>query len=145
MELKDFGKWARGKGKLIERRADATVRKCALAIDATVVLATPVDTGRARANWFVSLDEPSEKKFEAPSSPGTAARESINQGKVAIGAYNGNKNHEINIANNLSYIGRLNNGWSKQAPSGFVEKAILVGINAIKKAALTVDQTSEKT
>lgn len=116
----------------IEKNCDATVRKCALAVDATVVLATPVDTGRARANWQVELNGPHTTADENKFSP--SGQESIDAAKAVISTYNGARDTSIHITNNLSYIGRLNEGWSKQAPAGFVEKAVMVGVQAIRNA-----------
>lgn len=36
------------------------------------------------------------------------------------------------ITNSVPYIGRLNNGWSQQAPAGFVRAAIQFGVNATR-------------
>lgn len=61
--------------------------KLLLDLHGGLVLATPVDTGRARAGWTVD----------------TTA---------------------LVIENNVEYIGKLNEGHSKQAPAGFVETEI---------------------
>lgn len=150
MELKDFSKWAKDTGDNVSRNADKLVRKCALAIDGAVVLATPVDTGRARSNWQVTVDTPAAGTIppyapgEGGSTVGPNSRAAIEQGKQAVAQYNGDTpTASINITNNLAYIGRLNNGYSGQAPAGFVEKAIMVGRDAIQNAALTT-QVSER-
>lgn len=124
-DLKKFAERMRRMGQRVESNADALVREVALAVDATVVIATPVDTGRARANWQVNIDSPASGTVEAKDQSGQAA---IAEGQAVIEKYKGNKS--IHITNNLPYIGRLNEGWSAQAPSGFVEKAVLAGANA---------------
>lgn len=134
-----FNKNMRQRAKNVSLNADQIVRKCALAIDGAVVIATPVDTGRARSNWQVENNGPNPTTIQ-PYSPGREgstgganSRAAIEQGKAKIAAYKGSASGgSIHITNNLSYIGRLNNGSSKQAPAGFVEKAMLIGINAIK-------------
>jgi len=129
-DLKTFAKRIRRIGQDIERNADIAVRRCALAIDATVVLATPVDTGRARGNWQVTLDNPAVTVTDQLSPSG---RESVEQGKSAIAQYKGGRPEAaIHITNNLPYIGKLNEGHSAQAPAGFVEKAIAVGVNTVQ-------------
>lgn len=141
MDLKDFSRWARQLGDRVEKNADHLVRTCALAIDGAVVIATPVDTGRARANWQVQLDNPATSTRE-PFSPGHEgstggdnARAAIEEGKGVIASYKGGRpNACIHITNNLPYIGRLNDGWSAQAPAAFVEKGIMVGVKAIRNA-----------
>ncbi len=87
----------------------------ALDLLGTLKFLTPVDTGRARANWHMELDAPQIRLFEpgqeAPVifTPGTAVSKS---------------NPAAFVSNNLPYIRRLNEGHSKQAPAGFVEDAI---------------------
>lgn len=139
MEIEDFGKWARQTGENVSYNADRVTRKCALTIDASVVLATPVDTGRARANWQVSANQPITTPREpfAPgkggSTGGANVRAALEQGKAAIAQYVGGlPNSAIYIANNLNYIGKLNSGSSAQAPAGFVERSVLIGVDAIK-------------
>lgn len=138
----EFGKRMAKHGQAVKDNSDALVRKCALAVDGTVVLATPVDTGRARSNWQVALGEPIESPREpyAPGEKGSTggdnAQAAIAQGKSVISQYRGGANAEIHITNNLPYIGKLNSGSSAQAGAGFVEKAILVGIQAVKGARI---------
>lgn len=140
--MADLGAFAarmRQIGANIERNADRTVRRCALAVDGAVVLATPVDTGRARSNWQVSLDKPVTGTIEpyaegqGGSTGGVNSRSAIEQGKGVIAGYKGGRiEAAICITNNLAYIGRLNDGYSAQAPAAFVEKAAMVGVAAIR-------------
>jgi len=57
---------------------------------------TPVDTGKARMGWF---DEIERNRY---------------------GGFNGG-----NIINEVPYIGRLNAGWSQQAPKYFIEQTLV--------------------
>lgn len=150
MDLKDFSKWTKKTAINVEQNSDKLVRTCALAVDATVVLATPVDTGRARSNWQVNLND-AAKGTIPPHVPGKGlgigeganAREAIAQGSKTIAQYKGGSvAAEIHITNNLSYIGRLNNGWSGQAPAGFVEKAVNVGADAIRGESVIANRSS---
>jgi len=65
---------------------------------------TPVDEGRARMGWF---DEIERNRY---------------------GGFSGG-----NIINEVEYIGRLNAGWSQQAPRYFIEQT-LVKIGVITPA-----------
>lgn len=122
-------------GRSVVANADRLVRRCALATDAAVVIATPVDTGRARSNWQVEIGQAASGQVAALDKSGQSA---IQAGKSVIQAYKGGSS--INLTNNLPYIERLNNGWSAQAPAGFVEKAVQVGVAAIvSEAAKIVD------
>jgi hypothetical protein len=115
--------------------AQRIVRKTALAIDQTVVLATPVDTGRARSNWMVSLGSPARSVIP-PYAPGSKlgvgetanAQAALAQGKETIDR---RTDQDIYISNNVHYIGKLNQGSSAQAPEMFVERAIAAGVHAI--------------
>lgn len=143
MDISQFAAWAKRMGQRVERNADRLARRCALAVDGAVVIATPVDTGRARSNWIVNLDSANTTTRE-PYSPGqdgatggANARSAIEQGSAEIARYRGGHvNAAIHITNNLAYIGRLNNGHSAQAPAGFVEKAVMVGVDAIRGQAI---------
>ena len=77
-----------------------------------VIKRTPVDTGRARGNWYATIDTPSKETSETrrqSESEDKAKQES----KKAYG-------HVFHLTNNLPYINRLEKGWSKQAPAGMV-------------------------
>ena len=116
------------------------MRMAALAADQAVVLGTPVDKGRARSNWIVSLGAPSRSTVDpyVPGKGGSTAGDNANaalaQGAAVIGGYSGLIHGSIVISNNLPYIGRLNAGSSKQAPAGFVEKAVQSAARAVQKA-----------
>lgn len=134
-----FSKRMSSHGERIIDNANKLKRKAALAVDASVVMATPVDTGRARANWQASLSAPVGAEIEA-YAPGTAGstsgengRRALEQAKTEIAA--SQPEQGIFLTNNLPYIGRLNEGHSAQAPSGFVQTAVLIGIEVIRKDA----------
>lgn len=128
-DLRRFGRNMREHGERVEENAAAIVRKCGLAVDATVVIATPVDSGRARGNWQVQLNGPASGTLEVTDKTGAGA---IAQGQAAIAGHQ--PGGSIHITNNLPYIGRLNEGWSAQAPAGFVQKAVLAGLAAVRGA-----------
>lgn len=113
-----------------EAPEEATKLHRALALDlfGRLIRTTPVDTGRARANWQVSNGQPPAGEIEFE---GGASREA--NGALALNTAQQRETPEILaakapgrtwIANNLPYIERLNDGWSAQAPAGFVELAI---------------------
>lgn len=119
-------------GATVESNVDGIVRKAARAIDAAVVMATPVDTGRARGNWQVSVDAPIVTTSENVDPSGGSV---IAEGDAIISTY-GPGNSSIHITNNLSYIGRLNEGHSPQAPAGFIQSAVQIGVNAIQNSRI---------
>lgn len=130
----DFDKRMKSLAKKLVRNIDAGWRATALVVDQAVVLATPVDTGRARSNWRVSAGAP-DGNVREPYVPGeggsTAAqntRAALAQGREAIAGAGANV-RAIYISNNLPYIQPLNDGSSAQAPAGFVELAVQRGIH----------------
>jgi hypothetical protein len=102
--------------------ADMVVRKICLDLFTDITMNTPVDTGRARANWFASINTPNSVTVEYNGNPVAAAQNAIGDAGVAISQATGNT---LWISNNLPYIYRLEfEGWSKQAPNGMVRLAI---------------------
>lgn len=97
---------------------EKAVRQAALAALTGATFATPVDKGVARANWNVEIGIP-----DLSYTDSTNATASIARGGVTIQKYNLNKG-SIFISNNLPYIGRLENGYSRQAPEGMSKQAV---------------------
>ena len=106
----------------VEKPLEAAVRRAALAADAALVRATPVDTGRARSNWIPSLNSPDYRIVDINQKPDLAAA-------VA----NMKPTDTIFITNSLPYIRRLNDGYSAQAPAGFVQAAVQSAVSAVNR------------
>lgn len=85
-------------------------RKIALQVLSGVVLKTPVDTGRARGNWQTTINQaPDSELLSAnPIGDGVAALADL---PPFVAIY---------ISNNVPYINRLEDGYSRQAPAGMV-------------------------
>ena len=80
-------------------------RAVAFEFFARVVQGTPVDTGRARANWGL-VDSVPDANEDSPVVH-------VTEGKIEV----------IYLYNNLPYIVELEMGSSKQAPAGFIRLA----------------------
>ena len=106
----------------LQEETNKTARKMAVQIDQKVVLQTPRDTGRARANWLVYVDQP--LSFSSIDAVDFAGNATINTGIQKIGTAKFKSWPQINIINGLPYIERLNQGWSAQAGSFYVDKII---------------------
>lgn len=116
LDLKKFGEVTRKQATLI-------FRKIALDLDTRVVLDTPVDEGRARGNWFPSINVPSTQvELSSTDKSGSGALSRLDS--VIASAKLGDT---IWQTNNLPYILPLENGSSKQAPDGMVD----VNLNAV--------------
>lgn len=79
-----------------------------------LVEGTPVDTGYARQSWHVTTNR---RDAGEPGNNDPAA--SAEQQARAL-----DLSREVYINNGAAYIGRLNNGWSAQAPAGWVDMAV---------------------
>ena len=120
----------------IEDEAESMARRVAFAVDRQVVMMSPVDTGRFRANWQVSLNVDAVGTVEhipgiKGSTKGPNTQKALDQlGKVTKQFKLGD---EIIIINNVEYGVYLNDGHSKQAPQNFVQIAVLAGVAAAKR------------
>lgn len=138
--LRDFSKRMEQLAKDMAVNTDLLVKRVAVDVDAAIVIATPVDTGRARSNWQVSIDQAHTTEIRPyhpgikRSTEGQNTRAAIEHAKQVISTRK--QGQAIHITNNLHYIGRLNDGYSAQAESGFVQHAILIGIEAVRRSSI---------
>ncbi|MBA9063895.1 hypothetical protein GGQ91_003296 [Methylobacterium fujisawaense] len=110
-------------------RADLVLRKVALDIGARVVLRSPVDTGRFRANWQYGVGRPNTATLVAADKSGQSSI-----ARIAAGVATARLGDVIYISNALPYALRLETGWSKQAPAGMVGLTVTEFQSAIDRA-----------
>lgn len=134
MDLRSFGRKMRVTGALVADNATALVRSVAVTVDSEVVFSTPVDTGRARSNWQVELNAPATGTVPPMDASAALAKAEARIAQAQPG-------DTIHITNNLPYIGRLNEGWSAQAPAGYVESAVLAGALRVRGAKLLIKRS----
>lgn len=128
----DLRKFVRGEVVVLSVNVNADLR------DAPP-LGTPIDTGWASANWMPSIDAPFiSPETEVPDdlSPAqvAAARALGLQGINELLRWDFNNGSTFST-NNVPYIRRLNEGWSNQSPTGFVQIAIERGIQRTASGA----------
>ena len=116
-----------------------------------IIHGTPADKGRARNNWFLTVGVPSNKSTTSASIGGGGSLSQAGKlPKIVLGK-------KIFFTNNLPYINTLEyggypspvekgsyikrsksyeilsaNGYSKQAPRGWVRKAVILMRNKIR-------------
>jgi hypothetical protein len=129
--LREFGTRMRVIARGVRDETQKIVRKAALVCDQVAVMATPVDTGRARANWIASIIAPADG-IKDPDKSGGAALE---QGAAVIGSYNIDFG-SIYLTNNVPYIVPLENGHSRQAPQGMAKQAVAAGAEVVRGSKL---------
>lgn len=116
--------------KQINVDVGTVVKRVVLELHNKIVLRTPVDTGRARASWGISVGEvggyvapPRGKKVKGSKAAATmeAQNKAAPMKAIPPEAAVGKKFY---IFNNLPYIKPLEYGHSKQAPAGMVRVAM---------------------
>ena len=108
--------------------AEAAIKGTAIKLWGEIIRTTPVDEGRARANWFVTGQQPSVK---ITNNEDASRNGSDTAFAAAIAVDKLNDWSTITLTNNLPYINKLEfggygdgpktaNGYSKQAPVGMI-------------------------
>ncbi len=121
----------------LEKFIDETIKKLVLDIVANLVRApsaggTPVDTGWASANWIPYIGTPDRTTAGARPTMGSSASRSTQQSAVgAIASQYTVRKGKVVVSNNVPYIVRLNDGSSRQAPKGFVQRAIFDAVRRV--------------
>ncbi len=122
--------------KIAKDASDLSVT-VATAVVTDLALVTPVDTSEAISNWIVALGAPSRQTIgphfagDFGSTFGASSSQTISEAKAVLKAKA--PGQAIYISNNLTYIEDLNNGSSRQAPAGFVERAELLGRKLVEQ------------
>lgn len=139
----DFGDTVFRIAKRFEEETNRLVQGVITEVHKTAAEETPVETGKAISNWQVGIGKPPsdvrEPHFPFPKGHGSGVplearrtpnvQASISEAAPVIAT---RKSEQTGyVTNNLDYIGSLNDGSSRQAPSGFVEKAVLAGVQKV--------------
>lgn len=109
-------------------RLDLVVRKTALELQTSIVMMSPVDTGRFRGNWQMGFNAINADTNSAEDKSGGAA---IARTAAALSKWK--PGDTIFLTNSLPYARRLEYGWSKQAPQGMVRLTVLGYGQALSK------------
>jgi len=138
--LAQFATNMRKRAAALNNGASQLAVKTASTILTDLVHVTPVDTSQALSNWQVELDAPVESKIgpyfpgKQGSTQGVSSDAALAAGLAVLATKK--PGQPIYISNVLPYIGRLNEGSSKQAPAGFVERAILLARRSTENAKI---------
>ena len=134
-----------------KRDANDNIRGVYFSGLSNVIKGTPTDTGRARNNWFLSVGVPFSLAGRSSKKDGGGSERSLTQMPKWV------LNKKVYFSNNLPYIGILEyggypspvkigsyikrsksfeivsvNGFSKQAPNGWVRAALIKMQNKIR-------------
>lgn len=142
--------------KRYEERASKVVKKVALDMFKSVIMKTPVDTGRARSNWMVGINRiPQETGMGIVSQGGAISKMHADVDAAKLG-------DAVALANSVAYIGTLEyggypktvkygsegkngmrqiksvGGFSHQAPNGMVRITVEEFVSTVNKAVSLV-------
>jgi hypothetical protein len=115
--------------------AQLFIRRAALEIYRGVVLKSPVDTGRFRANWNVSLGVNDYSTTTYTSAKGPVDETELAKANAVLKMLTGDGS--AFISNGLPYAARLETGYSNQAPFGMVDVTLVEFNNFIGKQIAT--------
>lgn len=109
---------------------DTVVQKATFDLFKSVILKSPVDTGRFKGNWTASANSYGTATVEVLDKTGTTTINAMSQ--VALGTKSGGI---VYLVNNLPYAYFLEYGGSQQAPAGMVRTSIAEYQSFIDRAA----------
>ena len=117
--------------QLTDRDVVAFQRLLALKLFEKIIRKTPVDTGRARGNWRISVNgfDDSIVPIEGHTGEvyedlGPVGLTTLGMAQAALTPQSVPLGSIIYISNSLPYILRLEQGWSKQAAAGMVATSV---------------------
>lgn len=135
----------------VEEGNERIIKGTAIALYGDIIRSSPVDSGRFRANWFLSGKRPSRKKTKKEDRSG---QEKINE--VTNSILKSRKFRIFTLTNNLPYAEVIelggykkenirsteskvtHSGFSKQAPKGVVR------VNTLRFNALLEEQARKE-
>lgn len=121
----------------VEKNHNTVMKKVSFDMAKKIIKRTPVDTGRAKANWHVELNN--QKTFARDETDKTGASTTAEVmariSKTKIG-------DSVFITNNLPYIEALENGHSDQAPAGMVKVTIAEFKRTVEAAGRAIAKKS---
>ena len=115
-------------------KVDDVVRQLAIKTQNSLIMKSPVDTGRFKSNWACGVNainsDTSNNDDKTPLREFDAHAASLRTQEATLKFKAGDM---INLTNSLPYAQRLEYGWSKQAPSGMVRLTALEIEQDLKK------------
>jgi hypothetical protein len=97
------------------------IRKIAIEVFSRIIFGTPVREGRARGNWQATIGTPAQGILDVVDPAGNATVQAM---IAEVSKWTPEDDLPAFITDNLPYIQRLNEGWSKQAPANYIEQVI---------------------
>ena len=131
-KIKNLGKVTKNISKLLVKSLEGGVKlqkDITVEVLSRVATMTPVDTGRATANWRAKLNTPDSNVYPFSFDKGMIPRTTIERGKAVLNK--AKVGDTMYISNSVQsspeeggYILKLEGGASQQAPNGMVRLAV---------------------
>jgi len=119
----DFAKSLDKLSDYVTGSVEQVIRKACIDLYRMIVERTPVDTGRAKANWQISTTD-SDSALDEKNGFSFNEIKSIVEAEISDFKFE-LYDDQVIIYNNLEYIGGLENGTSAQAPYGMVSVSLV--------------------
>lgn len=136
MKIEELGNWLKSQINAETEKLRVKVNSKALDFVSKITYETPVDTSRALSNWRLSTGSPVSGEIDPYAEGSRGSTFGISRGLTVSFAktYLNNRRlgENIYIINHTHYIGDLNDGTSRQAPKGFVDREISNLGNSLK-------------
>lgn len=139
----DLSRALNGMADDVVKDTEAGVRRTARAAVRTAVRRTPVKSGFARSGWIVTLTKETFRTRTRPFVPlvrGDISEQGNANAAIAIAdrviqrfKFTRGRAPTIFIQNNVEYIQDLDNGSSRQAPTGFSDMAVTSAVSEANK------------
>jgi len=100
------------------------------------ILGSPVKSGRFRGNWQVSVGNMITSEIPEEQAINTIVEASVGMSKWSL-------NEIAFLTNNVPYAERIEQGWSGQAPAGWVRQNIDNGQKALDDYVKKVENGNE--
>lgn len=116
---------------------EVLVRRLILGVFTRCIKKSPVDTGRFRSAWTVSLDKRSdESTTHLNDSPkGSIDNKTLSDGVLVVSSFDLKNNKVTYIQNNMPYAHRLEYGYSTQATAGVARISAKEELNEFNRAS----------
>jgi hypothetical protein len=131
--MDDFERQMRDIASRVKRDFSNGVKHTMDVVQETVIRGTPVKTGRARNGWDVAEGAPNRRSPQMVGPFDDTGEYRIVENRKVIKAAPEDGDLNFYLENTVPYVPELNRGSSEQAPRGFVEIAMSVGIQEAKK------------
>jgi hypothetical protein len=141
-DLLDLAERMEAYAKAIPVNANELKKKIVRTVITDLIYVTPVDTSNALSKWKASLSPVDDATFQPyylgshGSTRDQSAQEAVADANLVIDGLQ--PGQAVFIGNAAPYIRRLDEGYSKQEPAGFVARATLLGRKLLQGAKVTI-------